>query len=102
MNKNTKDVVYKLLATDERARQDDWYLVETVVCNMLPVHRYTPFTCVGEQMKKYGVSYESITRHRRKFFELNPSLNPDNIDQLRRDEEIIYHEEFSKHIPSIM
>lgn len=101
MNKNTKEIVYKILTIDEKAREDDWYLVERVVCEMLPVHQYTPFTCVVNTMRNYGVSFESITRHRRKFFELNPKLNPDNIESLRRNEEIIYHETFSKHIPTI-
>jgi hypothetical protein len=101
MNKDTKEIVYQTLAVNEKTREDDWLLIETVVCKMLPVHQYTPFTCVLDQMRKNGISFESITRHRRKFFEINPSLNPDNIDRLRRNEEIIYHEEYSKHITNL-
>lgn len=101
MNKNTKNVVYELLATDEQARKDDWYLIEKVACKMAGTNEYTPFTKIMDLLRKKGISFESITRHRRKFLELNPELNPDNIKKLREDEEILYHDEFSKHIPSL-
>lgn len=48
-----------------------------------------------------GISIESITRARRKFFEDNPELKIAKADQARREKEQEYYLEYSNHISSI-
>lgn len=101
MNKNIKKVVYDILETDTYAREDDWYLVQKVLMRLLNCNQGTAFGQVLQGMRYKGISFEAITRHRRKFMELHPQYRLSDIEKVRRDEEEKYHEEFSKHIPSI-
>ena len=52
-------------------------------------------------MKVKGISFEAITRHKRKFFEEYPEYLTEEIEEVRRNEEDKYHFEFSNHIPRI-
>lgn len=54
-----------------------------------------------QKIQAKGISFEGITRARRKFFEENPEYRDRNIDQIRRKKEREYFEEYSKHIPRI-
>lgn len=36
MNKNIKKTVYKILKQDKLAREDDWYLIQQVLIELLP------------------------------------------------------------------
>ena len=98
MNKNTKKVVYKILKKDELARRDDWYLVQQTLIEMLPCNQGTAFGQVLQGMKYKGISFESITRHRRKFLEQHPELKDSETEQSRREEEENYILEYGKKI----
>ncbi len=98
MNKNTKKVVYKILERDELARKDDWYLVQQTLIEMLPCNQGTAFGQVLQGMKYKGISFESITRHRRKFLEKYPELKDSETEQSRREEEENYILEYGKKI----
>ena len=98
MNKNTKKVVYKILEKDELARKDDWYLVQQTLIEMLPCNQGTAFGQVLQGMKYKGISFESITRHRRKFLEKHPELKDSETEQSRREEEENYILEYGKQI----
>lgn len=98
MNKNTKKVVYKILEKDELARKDDWYLVQQTLIEMLPYNQGTAFGQVLQGMKYKGISFESITRHRRKFLEKHPELKDNETEQARREEEENYILEYGTKI----
>lgn len=98
MNKNTKKVVYKILEKNELARKDDWYLVQQTLIEMLPCNQGTAFGQVLQGMKYKGISFESITRHRRKFLEKHPELKDSEAEQSRREEEENYILEYGKKI----
>lgn len=98
MNKNTKKVVYKILERDELARKDDWYLVQQTLIEMLHCNQGTAFGQVLQGMKYKGISFESITRHRRKFLEKHPELKDNETEQARREEEGNYILEYGTKI----
>ncbi len=101
MNKNIKKTVYKILQEDSYAREDDWYLIQQTLMQMLPCNSGTAFGQVLQGMKVQGISFEAITRQRRKFLEENPQLRVENVEKARREEEENYYLEYSKHIPRI-
>ena len=53
------------------------------------------------QLRFRSISFEGITRARRKFFEENPQLKVQNVEKSRREEEENYYLEYSRHIPRI-
>lgn len=57
---------------------------------MLPCNQGTAFGYVLQGMKYKGISFESITRHRRKFLEKHPELKDEKTEQARREEEEKY------------
>lgn len=95
MNKNTKQVVYKILENDEYARKNDLYLIQQTLIQMLPCNQGTAFAQVLQGMKYHGISFGSITRYRRKFLELHPELKDAKTEKARREEEVVYKEEYS-------
>ena len=101
MNRNIKKTVYKILQEDSYAREDDNYLILRVVQELEPTIAGTAFSNVMQQLKFRGISFEGITRARRKFFEENPQLKVENVEKARREEEENYYLEYSKHIPRI-
>ena len=101
MNKNIKKTVYKILQEDSYAREDDWYLIQQTLMQMLPCNTGTAFGQVLIGMKVKGISFEAITRQRRKFLEENPQLRAEKVEKARREEEEEYFLEYSKHIPRI-
>lgn len=101
MNRNTKKVAYKILTKDKYAREDDNYLIMQVLQQMLPCNEGTAFVQVLQGMKYKGISFESITRIRRKFLEENPQLKEQVVEKARRKEEEEYYLEYSRHIPDI-
>lgn len=90
MNRNTKKVVYKILEKDKLAREDDWYLIQQTLIEMLPCNQGTAFRQVLQGMKVKGISFEAITRQRRKFLEQHPELRDAETEQARREEEENY------------
>ena len=101
MNKNIKKTVYKILQEDSYAREDDWYLIQQTLMQMLPCNTGTAFGQVLIGMKVKGISFEAITRQRRKFLEENPQLRVQNVEKARREEEEEYYLEYGRHIPRI-
>lgn len=101
MNRNIKKTVYKILEQDKLAREDDWYLIQQVLIKMIGCNPGTAFGQVLQGMKIKGISFEAITRQRRKFLEENPQLKVENVEKARREEEENYYLEYSKHIPRI-
>lgn len=101
MNRNIKKTVYKILQEDSYAREDDWYLIQQTLMQMLPCNSGTAFGQVLQGMKVQGISFEAITRQRRKFLEENPQLRVQNVEKARREEEEEYYLEYSRHIPRI-
>ena len=101
MNRNVKKTVYKILEQDKLAREDDWYLIQQTLIKMLNCNYGTAFGQVLQGMKVQGISFEAITRQRRKFLEENPQLKVENVEKARREEEENYYLEYSKHIPRI-
>ena len=101
MNRNIKKTVYKILEQDKLTREDDWYLIQQTLIQMLPCNSGTAFGQVLQGMKVQGISFEAITRQRRKFLEENPQLRVQNVEKARREEEENYYLEYSRHIPRI-
>lgn len=101
MNRNIKKTVYKILENDKYAREDDWYLIQQTLIQMLPCNSGTAFGQVLIGMKVKGISFEAITRCRRKFMEENPQFRVQNVEKARQKEEEEYYLEYSKHIPRI-
>lgn len=98
MNRNIKKTVYNILQEDSYAREDDWYLIQQVLTKLLPCNSGTAFGQVLQGMKVQGISFEAITRQRRKFLEENPQLKVDSVEKARRKEEEEYILEYSNHI----
>ena len=101
MNKNIKETVYKILRENKNARYNDNILILKVVQEIEPSFTNCTFENVMQKIQAKGISFEGITRARRKFFEENPEYRDRNIDQIRRKKEREYFEEYSKHIPRI-
>lgn len=93
MNKKIKPTVYKILSKDRLAREDDWYLIQQVIINMLPYNVGSSFGQVLQGMKVKGISFEAITRCRRKFMEENPHLKVLSTDIIRKAEREKYYSE---------
>lgn len=96
MNRNIKKTVYKILEQDKLAREDDWYLIQQTLMQMLPCNAGTAFGQVLNGMKVQGISFEAITRQRRKFLEENPQLRIEKVEKARREEEENYYLEYMR------
>lgn len=102
MNKQTKKVVYKILNNDEQARTDDYYLILKTVQEMTGIPANTSIYSVFSTLKEKGISFESITRARRKWLEEHPEIKKDLKATKKREEEAEnYWLEYSNHIPSL-
>lgn len=98
MNRNVKKTVYKILKEDEYARTDDHYLILKTLQEILDCNQATAFVNVLTGMKYKGISFEAITRQRRKFLEENPHLKEKNVERARRKKEEEYFLEYLRHI----
>lgn len=96
MNRNIKKTVYKILREDKLAREDDWYLIQQALIELLPCNAGTAFGQVLQGMRVKGISFEAITRCRRKFMEENPQLKEQNVEKARREEEENYYLEYRR------
>lgn len=101
MNKNIKPVVYRILDEDKLAREDTWYLIQKTITSLLNVNQGTAFGIVIQGMKYKGISFEAITRAKRKWIEENLDRISEEVEQIRREEEQEYILEYGKHIPTI-
>lgn len=96
MNKNVKKTVYKILEQDSYARKDDNYLILRVVQELVSELAGGTFVKVMEGLKYKGISFESITRARRKFLEEYPEFKDPEITMVRKQEEENYFMEYGK------
>lgn len=101
MNRNIKKVIYNILENDKLAREDDWHLIQQTLTQMLPCSAGTAFGQVLQVMKVKGISFEAITRQRKKFLEENSHLRNKRIDNIQKQEKEEYYMEYSNHIPRI-
>ena len=96
-----RKTVYRILEEDEYARANDGYLIMRVVQELEPELAGTTFANVMRNMSFKGISFEGITRARRKFFEEYPELKVDKAEKARRIKEEEYFMEYSNHIPRL-
>ena len=101
MKRQIKQTVYRILQEDTYARTDDNYLIMRVVQELEPNLAETSFVNVMQGLKYKGISFEGITRARRKFLEEYPELKEKESELARREKEGEYHLEYGKHISSI-
>lgn len=102
MNKQVKPTVYKILDNDKQARQDDYYLILRVIEDMTHIPTGTSIYSAFSTLKEKGISFESITRARRKWLEEHPEIKLNlKITQKREEEAENYWLEYSNHIPII-
>ena len=87
MNKLIKKTVYSILDENEKAREDDNYLIFKVVQELEPDLAGTTFANVMFNLKYKKISLESITRARRRWAEIHRDLLNANVEEARRKEE---------------
>ena len=96
MNKLIKKTVNKILDENEQAREDDNYLILKVVQELEPELAGTTFANVMFNLKYKNISFEGITRARRKWVEEHRDLLNANVEDARRKEEENYFAEYAK------
>ena len=104
MNKKTRNVVYKILESDPYARENDNYLIFMTLNAMGGINKESAIWSVLNEMTFKGISFESITSHRRKWLELNPEIKKQvKATKARKEEEKEYLKAIiqGKHIPRI-
>lgn len=101
MRKGIKETVYKILEQDSYARTDDNYLIMRVVQELEPELAGTSFVNVMQGLKYKGISFEGVTRARRKFLEEYPEFKDPEVTLAREIEEENYFMEYSRHIPRL-
>lgn len=99
MNRETKKIVYNILETDNYAREDDNYLIFKTLNQMTGIDKGTAIISVLNSMKYKGISFESITRHRRKWLEKHPDIKEKlKVTEKREQEEENYYLEYARKI----
>lgn len=95
--KKLTEVVEEILRTDELARKDDCYLILEVIRVLFPYEVGKTFADVMTNAQSKGVSFEGITRVRRKVQQKYPELKDRKIEEIRKKEEEEYRE-FSREV----
>ncbi len=88
--KNLEKIVKEILEKDELAREDDCYLILEVVRAMFPFEVGKTFANVMTGAKSKGISFESITRARRKLQRKYPELKNEEMAEIRDAEQEEY------------
>lgn len=101
MNKQIKPTVYKILKEDEYARENNNYLIFKTLNELAGIDKSTAIWSVLNNMKYKGISFEAITRAKRKFFEENPNMKSEKAKEISQVEEERYYMEYAKHVPMI-
>ncbi len=99
--KDVQNKTREILRTEPYARENDGYLIRRVIEELEPNLYKNSFKTIMDNLQFAGISIESITRARRKFFEDNPELKIDKVEKARREKEQEYYLEYSRHIPRI-
>ncbi len=94
--------VEEILREDELARRDDCYLILRVIQKSNPKLATETFFNVMINAKAHGISFESITRARRKVQRSHPELI-DNVAESARQAEQLEYMEYANmdHIPGV-
>lgn len=79
-------IVEEILRKDELARKDDCYLILEVIRRMYPFEVGKTFADVMFNAKSKGISFESITRARRKVQRDYPELADKKVTEVRQEE----------------
>ena len=90
--KNLEKIVEELLRNDELTRRDDNFLILQVVRRLYPFEVGKTFANVMFNAKNKGISFESITRARRKLQNKYPELRDEKITAIRDEEQNEYIE----------
>lgn len=106
MNKGIGKVVDEVLNTDPKARESDLRLIYKVLNKSIGVNENTSIWSAFMQMKAHKISFETITRYRRKWLERHPDIKANlKATPIREQEEenyiVEYSPNISKHIPYI-
>lgn len=83
---NLEKIIEPILRKEELARCDDCYLILQVVRKLYPYESGRTFANVMMGAKQKGISFESITRCRRRLQKKYPELKDEYVAQ-KRDEE---------------
>lgn len=89
---NISSIVEKILREDELARKDDCYLILEVIRKIYPYEVGKTFSQVMFGAKRKGISFESITRARRKVQKKYPELKDEETTEIRNEEQKEYVE----------
>ena len=76
-------------------------MIIKTVKELFPRLAETYFKTALQTLTNAGISFESITRHRRKFLEIHPELKPKQKTRIRKEEEKNYEKEYSRHLPRL-
>lgn len=90
--RNLENVVEEILRNDELARKDDCYLILEVIRKLYPFEVGKTFANVMFNAKSKGISFESITRARRKIQKKYPYLKDKKVAEIRNEEQQEYIE----------
>lgn len=94
--KRLEEIVEEILRNDQLAREDDCYLILQVISKIYPYEIGKRFETVMFNAKNKGISFESITRCRRKLQERNPELRDEETVKKRNKKQKEYIK-YSKH-----
>lgn len=101
MRKEVAKKTRRILQEEPYARENDGYLIRRVIEELEPDLYKKDFKTIMDNLQFYKISFESITRARRKFFEKNPQLKVEKSEIARREKEQEYYLEYANHIPRI-
>lgn len=101
MRKDVAKMTRKILLEEPYSRENDGYLIKRVIEELEPDLYKKDFKKIMDNIQYTGISFESITRARRKFFEENPNLKVKKAEIARREKEEEYFLEYANHIPKI-
>lgn len=99
--KDVSNKTREILQKEPYSRENDGYLIRRVIEELEPNLYKNSFKTIMDNLQFSGISIESITRARRKFFEDNPELKVEKVEKARREKEQEYYLEYSRHIPRI-
>ena len=85
-----EEIVEQILREDIYSRSNDIYLILRYVLKVYPYEAGKKFEQVMTNMEKKGLSFESITRARRKIQNKYPELRNEKIANLRNEKQNDY------------
>ena len=99
--KDVQNKTREILRTEPYSRENDGYLIRRVIEELEPDLYKKGFETIMNNLQFTGISIESITRERRRFFKENPELKVAKTEKARREKEQEYYLEYSRHTPRI-